>query len=172
MTFLLVLGSGYCKYWDARYSCRHGRRETYLHPRFPGGHVHSGPPAGRLGRPLVRVGVTAECSPGQRRLGPGLAVGDSIPVCRFSLPGPRPWGSQCKGLEAEGSPGTPGRCLNGLTSGRSEPRVAADVQRKRWEKTGVTPGKPGSFTANILVKVVPVFRELKTLRPVSYWRHT
>ena len=145
MTFLLVLGSGYCKYWDARYSCRRGRRETYLHPRFPGGHVHSGPPAGRLGRPLVRVGVTAECSPGQRRLGPGLAVGDSIPVCRFSLPGPRPWVSQCKGLEAEGSPGTPGRCLNGLTSGRSEPRVDGRRAEKEMGENWGDPREAGEF---------------------------
>lgn len=36
------------------------------------------------------------------------------------------------------------------------------MQRKRWKETGVTPGKPGSFTANILVKVVPVYGELKT----------
>lgn len=145
MTFLLVLGSGYCKYWDARYSCRHGRRETYLHPRFPGGHVHLGPPAGRLGSPLVGVGVTAECSHGQKRLGPGPAVGDSIPVCRYSLPGPGPWGSQCKGLEAEGSPGTPGRCLNGLTSGRCEPKVEGRRAEKEVGENWGDPREAGEF---------------------------
>lgn len=46
--------------------------------------------------------------------------------------------------------------LSGLTSGWRSREWTADTQGERREKTGVATGRPGSFTASILVAVVPV----------------